>query len=235
MKAFKVLMSGSYKSQEGKLVNYNGIEVTIPTSVEEMAEYLARARYIHMALKQKIKEKFDIISEYYIDELKEVEANFSCVGKLITDLNDEELQDFAALHDLRSIPLYKEGSIREAQKAAIIAYAAETQNLTIKEVNELKQTEFRILKELNIKVPAQAKEVVIEKEVEETALSKLQGLSSNDSAAPVATKTPENNAAEFKGTKLEELKYQADALNIVYDDNIHYATLKKLVDEKMSS
>lgn len=236
MKAYEVTLSGSYKNQEGKLINYNDVKVKIPAQNEQMAEYLARSRYIHVGIRDKVEEKYDIISEYYIDDLKEIDHNFTCIGKLISDLNDVELQDFAAMHDLRSVPLYKNGSIRELQRQAILAFSIANNNFSKKEEIELKQTEFRILKELNIKVTKPEPVDIVMDEKKETALSKLKTMSDNQSESTVKyNSTPVEDSPIQKGGKLEELKYQADALGINYDDDIHFATLQKKVNDVMKS
>lgn len=126
MKAFKVTISGSYRSTE-KYVDYSNITGVVPFNEAEIVEMHVRDRYARMWLMddEKFKDRLQSVREVYIDNMEETEADFSFVGKDIRDMTQKELQDLATAKDLRGVPLYKISSEREARTRAYAAYSTE--------------------------------------------------------------------------------------------------------------
>lgn len=124
-KAYAVTISGSFKDGKGEVQDFANVKGVIPfTESEDLANAAIRKRYAVMWLsKDMTKGRVERVREVYIDALEETTADFSYVGKNITDMTYEELQDMATAKDLREVPLYKAGSLRESQTRAYAAYA----------------------------------------------------------------------------------------------------------------
>lgn len=126
-KAYKVTISGSYRTNDYKIVDFSGVEGIIPFQDEEIATMHIRDRYARMWIMKdsKFKERLVSTRECHIDNLEACDHDFSYLGKDIREMSQEELQDLATAKDLRLIPLYKIGSEREARTRAYAAYSAQ--------------------------------------------------------------------------------------------------------------
>lgn len=125
MRALKVTISGSYRTADKDIVDYNASGIVPFIGNEEILIMHVRRRYAAMwiAASAKYKERVVSVRECYIDKIEEVDADLSFVGKDIIDMSQEELQDLAAVKDLRAVPTYKKTSTRQMQNVAYAAYA----------------------------------------------------------------------------------------------------------------
>jgi hypothetical protein len=140
MKAYKVKISGSYRTSEKDVIDFSDIEGVVPFNEKDVVLMCVRRRYAPMwiTLSSKYSKRVASIRECYIDSMEEIESDFSFVGKNILDMNDEELQDLATVKDLREIPLYRKASISFAR---IIAYGTYSINV-IGDYVDYKSQEF---------------------------------------------------------------------------------------------
>lgn len=145
MKAYKVKISGSYRTHDYKVVDFEGLEGHIPYTTEELAFMHIRGRYARMWVMKdpRFKESLVATRVCHIDELTECEHDFSFVGKDIREMTQEELQDLATAKDLRLIPLFKVGDIREARTKAYAAYSEQV----LKEPVKYKEAGFNLMKQ----------------------------------------------------------------------------------------
>ncbi len=122
MKAYSFTISGTYRNSKKEYVDFENVKGVIPFCERELAEAMIRSRYAEMVIakSKKYTERVASMREVFIDGLVETESHFDFVGKDILELGYEDLQDLATAKDLRAIPLYKKGGLRQAQ---IIAYA----------------------------------------------------------------------------------------------------------------
>lgn len=121
LKAYAATISGSFEDGKGEIVDFMDVKGVLPfTDSEELANAAIRNRYAQMWLgaDKRYPGRIARVRECYIDSLEETTAEFSYVGKNITDMTYEELQDLAVAKDLRGVPLYKAGALRESQGRA---------------------------------------------------------------------------------------------------------------------
>lgn len=159
LKAYKVSISGTYRAADREYIDYDKIEGYIPFTDYDHAEAMVRKRYALMWITkdERYKKRVQTVREVYIDSIEEVEAEFSFVGKNILDLNYEELQDLATAKDLRAVPLYKKGGIRQAQTVAYAHYSEKVLGVEV----DYKEVGFNIAKEPPIFADAGAERHVI--------------------------------------------------------------------------
>lgn len=124
MKKLRFTISGSYRGNAKKIMDFDNIVGEVPFCDEDVALMHVRSRYAPMwiAADKRYTERLTDIREVYVDDIKEVEGEVSCVGKDIRVLNYEELQDLATLKDIRGIPLYKRDSLQATRFKAYKEY-----------------------------------------------------------------------------------------------------------------
>lgn len=148
-KVWHVVISGSYRKAKKDIVDYSEIEGMIPLVDEEIAVQMARKRYALMWIPASgnYPDRLESVREVHIDSMKPalMKGKFSYVGKNIGDMTWEELQDFAVANDLRTVPLYKKGSIRNAQNIAYAAYAKDVLQWKPKGNTEIEKAAWRLL------------------------------------------------------------------------------------------
>lgn len=198
MKAYKVTVSGSYRTVDNDYIDYSGLTGFIPFNEQWKVEQAAIKRYAYMWLVDsgKFPKKAKSMREVYIDDMVETEHDFTFVGKNIIDLNFQELQDLAVCKDLTAIPTYKKTSLREAHNAAYEEYANKVLGRTV----DRKAEGFNVTKQPPIKV---SEEWV-------------------DNTLPDVP--PPTNGSEYS---LSELKKIAKDRKIPYGPNTGYDTLYK--------
>jgi len=131
MKAYKVIISGSYATSSDELIDYENVKGIVPFNENpDIIKKHIRNRYAISWIKTAIKkdkeyskrDRVHRLREVYIDSLEEIEHNFSFVGKDIKEMTFEELQDLATFEDWNNIPLTK-GTIREQRMLAYKEFA----------------------------------------------------------------------------------------------------------------
>ena len=142
MKALKVTISGSYKTAQGDIIDFEDVQGVIPLVDEDHAFMHIKSRYAAVWVKSTMNgkgekeypDRIEKIREVFIDETSEVDSDFSYVGKDIKKMTYEELQDLATAKDLRYIPLPKFSSgfsLRDARVRGYISYSEKVMNKTI--------------------------------------------------------------------------------------------------------
>lgn len=128
VKAWAITISGSYRNADKEAIDFGGLNGFIPFIDEEIAVQQIRKRYAAMwiILSGKYKERLQSVREVFIDKMEVVEITkgFTYIGKNITDMTYEELQDMATANHLQEIPLYKKTSLRQSQNVAYAAFAS---------------------------------------------------------------------------------------------------------------
>lgn len=129
MKALKVTISGSYHLANKDIRDFEKVTGIIPHCDEDVATMHVMRRYAPIwisADKEKYPDRIHGMREVHIDKIEEVKDHkFSFIGKDIREMDAEELQDLATAKDLRKIPLWKVGGIREARTRAYTSYSTE--------------------------------------------------------------------------------------------------------------
>lgn len=145
----KVTMSGSYRVANRQIESFDNLSGLMPNLDEDKATQMAVRRYAKIWISQaKLEDgspKYKHVAnvrQVFIDSIEDNEDNpkdlLSYVGKDITEMNFEELQDLAAANDLSAIPLYKVGSLATARRIAFSEYA-----IKILELEEYAPTDTR--------------------------------------------------------------------------------------------
>lgn len=120
MKALKVTISGTYKDSANEIKEYEKLSGTIPFCDEGKAHQACINRYSKIWISNKHTMP-KLIREVYLDSIKEVDAEFSFIGKDIKEMNMVELQDLAVYLDLK-LPEYKKTSLRNSRLKALEIY-----------------------------------------------------------------------------------------------------------------
>lgn len=139
MKLLKAVISGSYRTTDNEVVDFDDLSGAIPHTHEDVAIMHLQGRYAVQWIRQAKKTdgsalyplRVESIRQVFVDSLTEAEGDLTYVGKDIREMSQPELQDLATAKDLRSIPLPVElsgASLREMRAAAYRAYAELDEN-----------------------------------------------------------------------------------------------------------
>jgi len=185
MKALKVTIYGDYATEEGKRLDFSGLEGVLPKVDEDLALQAIRTRYAPMwlSLSDKYPARVKKIRGCFVEEMQEVEHNFSFSGKNIKQMSVEELQDLAVAYQIRRIPLYKKGSLADARMIAYVEYALKVNGKKINDKEEGFAAEFMKLPALiagdeirNDRIIAKTNEEVLNEEAKQTSALTLDDL-----------------------------------------------------------
>lgn len=139
MKLLKAVISGSYRTTDNEVVDFDDLSGVIPHTHEDVAIMHIQGRYAVQWIRQAKKAdgsvlyplRVESIRQVFVDSLTEVEGDLTYAGKDVREMSQPELQDLATAKDLRSIPLPVElsgASLREMRAAAYRAYAELDEN-----------------------------------------------------------------------------------------------------------
>lgn len=130
----KVKCSGAFR-HNNELVDFTDVELIMPDCPKDWIKSNAINRCFVMQAEKKFNKRIDSIHSLYVDKVeefkkvkadgKDVPALPSCAGKKIKELTWEELQDFAVMFCLRSVPLFRSCDLRTARAIAYRAYVNE--------------------------------------------------------------------------------------------------------------
>lgn len=119
---YKVKISGYYKTNDNKKVDYNNETVIIPDCREEAIQAMVINRVVDRAFSQ-AKQPYLARGKCYIDNyVKDDKMKPSYEGKNLKELSWDELEDLAIAYDLEEVPLFRSTSLREARVKAYRAY-----------------------------------------------------------------------------------------------------------------
>lgn len=139
MKATKLILSGSYKDSLKNVIDFENIEVVLPTTEEDIAFLHVRNRYLPsvIAADKKFDKAVDRIRQVFLEGSEKVEQEFSFFGKDIKEMASSELQDLATFYDFRKVPLPRTASLRSIRFTAYAEYRARIQRAPLpKEIDE---------------------------------------------------------------------------------------------------
>lgn len=206
-KAYAVTISGSYHNSKGEEVDFLNLKGVIPmTASEEMAVAMVRTRYVQMWIKADPKaypERLSDVRECYIDDIQETEAEFSFMGKNITDMSYEELQDLATAKDLRGIPLFRDGSLRTSQGRAYAEYSNKVLGVDV----NWREEGYNVMKMPPIIVDGTPKKTKEKKLTNEDIIQKEQDSTSTDKpefTRPELEKLAKENSISFNPSITDE-------------------------------
>lgn len=224
MKALKVTISGSYKTAQNEIIDFEDVSGTIPFVDEDHAFMHIKSRYaadwIRAALDEDGKkiylDRIEKIRQVFADNYEEVEQDFSYVGQDIKKMSYDELQDLATAKDLRYIPLPKLASgfsLREARVRAYVAYSEKVMNSFINESDE----GFNF---------AELPPLVVDGDTRKEMAKKVTNDEILDQAEKPAVMV---GGKEKTDLTLEDLKGIADKKNIKYHWNIGFDKLYSML------
>lgn len=213
-KMLEFTISGSYKTAQKDIIDFENVKGVVPMQDEDIATMHVRSRYASRWIKEtkgedgkpKYPERIQRVREVHIDDVKRTEGKLSFVGKDIKELSFEELQDLSLAKDLRRVPLYKASDLRNTR---VMAYVNYVEKVTKGEPIKYQDERFNFAKLSSIMLTAD-----IRREDE--------GKVTNDEIIEAEMKSP----SEPKSTlTMEELKQIAKTKNIDIRGNISYDTL----------
>lgn len=218
-KALKITISGSYRSADKEVFDFNKVTGIIPYQDEDIAFMHVKDRFAAMWITNdpRFENRVYSLREVFVDSMEEVEHAFSYVGKDIRELNIEELQDLATAYDLREIPLWRKGSVRHAQNVAYAEFGSKV----------LKRKGLDHRKGLNV---AKLPPIVIEAGFRRDDTKKF----TNEQVIAAAQNTEDAGKEDgVEGAEdalsLEDLKEIADSQGIKYHPGIGFDSLYKKV------
>lgn len=224
MKKIYVKISGSYKTDNGDIIDFRDIEKYIPYIDFDVAKMhvISRLALMWLTLDENYPKRVSHVREVFVDKLKEVdekggEIDFDIKDKDIREMSAEELQMLAVAYDLREIPLYRSTSLRQMQSVAYSVYAQKV--LEDEDVN-YKEEGFNLEDYDPIKPDM---ELVGHRTVVENR--DLQDIIDDESGSK-----PKKKSKKFKGSiSFDELKEIADANGVKYPKSIGYNKLYEKV------
>lgn len=124
VKAWEITISGSYKNNNNEVVNYEGVKGIIPLCPEDQIMFYAQ-RYEKMwvSTDPRYPDRYNKRHQTFVDDTKKVSHEFSYIGKDITEMTWEELQDLACAKGLNAIPHFQVGSLRGQRETAYREYS----------------------------------------------------------------------------------------------------------------
>lgn len=193
MKCFTVQVRGTYKTTDKKLKPFN-YTFNVPTPIQGRAKYFA-TRLTIARLKMEEIIDFDLINKIYVVSTKPVEyatvykGENAIIGKAIQDLTEYQVQEFAAMHNLRAIPYYQREDIDEIKKKAVIEYAKKLKPEIAKKIeDEFVEEHISQLPKLPINEPALEK---VESETEVSAKDMFNDIVESKMEAPAVEEEKE--------------------------------------------
>jgi len=200
--AYAVTISGTYRNSKKEIVDFQNVKGIIPMCDVDIAHAMLRKRYATMWITEssEYKERVQNMRTVYVDSLEKTEHEFSFEGKDIKEMTYEELQDLATVKDLRGIPLYKAGGLRQGQ---MMAYAEYSNKILGKEVN-IKEEGFNF---------ATLPPLVVDSFAERN----LQKSISNEDMIQIEQSNTTTGKAKFTRAELEKM---ANEKGVVFHPNI---------------
>ncbi len=130
-KHYVFTVSGSYHNSKKEICDFEGLRVTVPFNVEEVAVMHMQSRYVMRELrgsKKYAEERAHHIRQVFVDNIDVIDSKpLSFVGKKLKELSDDEMQDLATALDLRGIPLPKFQSGMSLRDMRVRAYKEYTE------------------------------------------------------------------------------------------------------------
>lgn len=240
--ALKVTVSGSYKTANGDIIDFEDVKGIIPLVDEEHAKMHVRRRYASEWVrelksetdKKVYPERIDRMRQVFIDDIEETIHDFSFKGKDIKKMTYEELQDLATLKDLRSVPLPKKISgvdIRDMRTKAYLEYSEKVKGELIDERSPLPEHASKVGGRLQFDF-AKLPELVVEDEAPRTETA---GKITNDDILDQEMKPQKLGSQHKDQFTLQQLKDLADKNNIKYHWNIGFDRLYEQLFSKGAS
>jgi hypothetical protein len=132
MTMLKVKCSGAYLHGKEK-VDFEEI-ITVPACDEEWL----KSNIIHRTLprhffNKKNAKRFDANYSCYIDSVEEIDEEPTAIGKSISDLTHDEIQEVAIMYSLRRVPKYKGTDLRATKKILYREYCNKVLGLVLSE------------------------------------------------------------------------------------------------------
>lgn len=122
MRALHYKVSGTYRDGKADLHDYQ-VEGILPYNDYDVCEMHLQSRYVGRWIKDNPEYKAVVrhLRSVFVDDVQEIDHDFSFVGKDVREMSFDELQDLAVYKDLRLIPSER-GDLREARAKAYADY-----------------------------------------------------------------------------------------------------------------
>lgn len=236
MKALEVTVSGSYKTANGDVIDFEDVKGIIPYVDEELAKMHVRRRYASEWVreakdatdKKTYPNRIDRMRQVFVDDIQETNYDFSYLGKDIKKMSYEELQDLATVKDLRTVPLPKKTSgvdIREMREKVYLEYSAKV----LKKIIDTKYPEPAYSSKQGNRVVfdfAKLPPLVVESPEARLETSKKM---TNEEILDIEMKSRDLNSTPKDDLTLDDLKGIANQKGIEYHHKIGFDKLYNLL------
>lgn len=120
MKAYKITISGDYRSDNREVVDFDNVVGYVPVTDDDLVYQCVRHRYAEMWIRndERYTRRFRTIRVCEIVSQEEVDYDFSYVGKDVREMSYSELQDLATAKQLSRIPAFRKSGLLTARKVA---------------------------------------------------------------------------------------------------------------------
>lgn len=125
MAVYLYKVEGIYETDKGSGKDYTNFSFDIKLSrfyEEGAGSHIVRRFLPYLIRKQKNKPLFSKIRNWVITDIQKVSDDFPLVGKEVSEMNEQEIQELACMYDLFEIPLPGVMSITELRNKAMLAY-----------------------------------------------------------------------------------------------------------------
>lgn len=238
--ALRATISGSFKASDDEIESFDGVTGLIPDLDDDKAEQMLRKRYAKIWVGQALNKdgepkykRLKRIREVFIDNVEAADEvkgkTFSYVGKLIMDMNYEELQDLAAANDLAAIPLYKTGSLTHARRVAFAEYGAHVMGWTESVINPKtgKVADMPISAMRDGFDPKNYEPIIADGEIRRSGqhVADIEETLDRENLNDLAKRGKAKQASEGSRLSMEQLKGIAKDKGITFNSNISYDKL----------
>lgn len=145
MATYLYSVEGVYETDKGSGKDYTNFNFKIKLSrfYPEGAGSHIVSRFLPVLIKkQKNKPLFSKIRNWVITDVQKLNDDFPLVGKDISEMNEDEIQELACMYDIFEIPLPNTRSITELREKAMEAYMKEVLKIPMKTPEEQSKLEF---------------------------------------------------------------------------------------------
>jgi hypothetical protein len=145
MAEFLYKVEGIYETDKGSGKDYTNFSFDIKLSrfyPEGAGSHILRRFLPILIRKQKNKPLLSGIRSWLITDVQKVNDDFPLVGKEISEMNEQEIQELACMYDIFEIPLPNTMSITELREKAMLAYMKKVLKIPMKTPEEQAKLDF---------------------------------------------------------------------------------------------
>jgi len=145
MATYKYKVEGIYETDKGSSKEYTNFntEITLSRFYPEGAGSHIISRFLPVIIrKMKNKPLYSGLRHWVITDVEKIDDKFPLVGKEISEMNEDEIQQLACMYDIFEIPLPGTMSITQLRTKAMEAYMKKVLKIPMKTPQEQEALDF---------------------------------------------------------------------------------------------